>query len=605
VTTAGAQHDFTRQSPRQVYARELQSLAALQAAAQRRERLFGYSKLILAVLTLITAAIAYRHTMILVSLLAPVALFIVLTVLQEKLLKSIRDRTRAITFYERGLARLEDKWAGNGETGERFLDPEHPYARDLDLFGRASLFEYLSGARTRAGEDALARWLLHAAAPDEILARQAAIRELHARVKFRQRLFCAGETVRLGIHPYALSAWGEDSPVFGRRSVHVIVSVLGILWIVSLAAWPVWNLPAVALLATLLNFAYSHWIHARLEKAAGFLEQAAADLQVLAEVLPIVERETVSSPLLVRLQAALRHDGTMSSAAIGRLARVIDLLESRHSLFARPLDLVTFWSAQLVFIAERWQREYGPHIRRWLDAVGEFEAVTSLSAFAYEHPQYAFPEFEDHGPRFEAEELAHPLLPADKAIANSVSLGSPLQLIVLSGPNMAGKSTFIRAIGANAVLAQCGAPVRARRLRMSPLQVAASICVLDSLAGGVSRFYAEIHRLKLIADLTHGAMPVLFLLDELLSGTNSHDRHVGTEFVLREFVAHHAIGIVSTHDLALAQIPAAIGERAANFHFEDRIEDDRLLFDYMLKPGVVQTSNALKLMHAIGLGVPQ
>jgi DNA mismatch repair ATPase MutS len=170
---------------------------------------------------------------------------------------------------------------------------------------------------------------------------------------------------------------------------------------------------------------------------------------------------------------------------------------------------------------------------------------------------------------------------------------------------MAGKSTFIRAIGVNAVLAQCGAPVRARRLRMSPLQVAASICVLDSLAGGVSRFYAEIHRLKLIADLTHNAMPVLFLLDELLSGTNSHDRLVGTQFVLREFVEHNAVGVVSTHDLALTQIPAAFGEQAANFHFEDRIEDGRLVFDYKLKPGIVQTSNALKLMHAIGLGVTE
>ena len=588
-----------------MYAGELQKLAALQAAAQRRERLLGYSKLAIAVVTLIAAAIVYRHPMLLASLLAPVALFIVLAVLQEKLLNSIRYRTRAITFYERGLAQLRDQWAGSGETGERFLDSEHPYARDLDLFGRASLFEFLSGARTRAGEDALAGWLLHAATPDEVLARQAAVRELQTRVNFRERLFCAGETVRQGVHPDVLSAWGEGSPVFNQRSVRIIVSVLGILWIVSLAAWPVWNLPAVALIVTILNFGYSHWVHARLEKAAGFLEKAAADLQTLAEVLAIVERDPVSSPLLARLQAALRHDGTMPSDAIHKLASLVDLLESRHSLFARPLDLVTFWSAQLVFAAERWQREYGPHIRRWLEAVGEFEALTSLSAFAYEHPHYAFPEFTDHGPLFEAEELAHPLLPADKAIANSLSLGNPLQLIVLSGPNMAGKSTFIRAIGVNAVLAQCGAPVRARRLRMSPLQVAASICVLDSLAGGVSRFYAEIHRLKLIADLTQGDLPVLFLLDELLSGTNSHDRLVGTEFVLREFIAHKAIGIVSTHDLALAQIPAAIGERAANFHFEDRIEDDRLVFDYRLKPGIVQTSNALKLMHAIGLGVPE
>jgi DNA mismatch repair ATPase MutS len=206
-------------------------------------------------------------------------------------------------------------------------------------------------------------------------------------------------------------------------------------------------------------------------------------------------------------------------------------------------------------------------------------------------------------PLFDAEGLAHPLLPAGKSVRNDLKLGDGLQLIILSGPNMAGKSTFIRSVGVNAVLAQCGAPVRAARLRMSPLTVAASICILDSLSGGVSRFYAEIHRIKVVSDLTRGPVPVLFLLDELLSGTNSHDRLAGTESVVRSLVERSAIGIVSTHDLALAQIPAAMGECAANYHFEDRFEDGKLIFDYKLKPGIVKTSNALELMRSIGLGV--
>jgi DNA mismatch repair ATPase MutS len=206
-------------------------------------------------------------------------------------------------------------------------------------------------------------------------------------------------------------------------------------------------------------------------------------------------------------------------------------------------------------------------------------------------------------PLFDAEGLAHPLLPTSKAVRNDVKLGDGLRLMILSGPNMAGKSTFIRAMGVNAVLAQCGAPVRARRLRLSPLRVAASICILDSLSEGVSRFYAEIHRIKLVFDLTLGPVPVLFLLDELLSGTNSHDRLVGTQFVVRSLTERGAIGIVSTHDLALTKIPETMGERAANFHFEDRFEDGKLIFDYKLRLGVVKTSNALELMRSIGLGV--
>ena len=199
--------------------------------------------------------------------------------------------------------------------------------------------------------------------------------------------------------------------------------------------------------------------------------------------------------------------------------------------------------------------------------------------------------------------LPHPLLPASRAVRNDVKLGDGMQLMILSGPNMAGKSTFIRSVGVNAVLAQCGAPVRAGRLRLSPLTVAASICILDSLSGGVSRFYAEIHRIKLISDLTQGPVPVLFLLDELLSGTNSHDRLEGTRFVVESLTGRGAIGIVSTHDLALTQIPEAMGERAVNCHFEDRYDDGKLAFDYKIRAGVVKTSNALELMRSIGLGV--
>lgn len=592
----------TQISPGEVYAGERGRLSDLQAAEQRRERFLGYSKLVIAFLTLTAAVLLHRHAVALALMSVPAAVFVVLAVMHEKLLGAIRDRTRAIAFYERGLARLEDRWAGAGESGERFLDPVHPYARDLDLFGPASLFEYLSSARTRAGEETLARWLLNAAPPEEVVVRQTAIGELQTRVKFREQLFCAGETMRLGVHPEQLSAWGEAKPVFPKAGVRVMVSVLAVLWILSLVAWAVWDLPIVPMLMTVLNFACAHRIHARLEKAAGSLESAAQDLLVLARVLALIEQEKVSSAKLRGIQEALRHDGTTPSAAIRKLARVVDLLASRHSLFARPLDLVTFWSAQLVFVAERWQHKFGPAIRGWLQAAGDFEALTSLSAFGFEHPRYVFPEFVSGGPMIEAVGLAHPLL-SGNAVENDLELDKAMQLMILSGPNMSGKSTFIRAIGVNAVLAQCGAPVRARRLRMSPLSVTASICILDSLAGGMSRFYAEIHRLKLIADLAQGPVPVLFLLDELLSGTNSHDRVIGTQFVLRNLLNRKAIGIVSTHDLALTKLPETLGERAFNCHFEDRLEDGRLIFDFKLKPGIVQTSNALKLMRAIGLGV--
>lgn len=597
------------ESPADVYSNALQVLKQTQAVEQRRETQLGYAKLLVAALTLILAFVFLHYPLLVEFLAAPAGLFIVLAVMQEKLIRSLRFRARSITFYERGLARLNDQWAGAGETGERFFDPLHPYARDLDLFGRASLFELLCTARTRAGEETLAQWLLAAAPVDEVLARQSAVRDLTHRVTFREKLFSQGETVRLGVQPKALAAWGEREPIFPSRTTRVVTTVLGLLWILSLVVWGVWGVGAFAGAVSLLNLAWSHRLYTRLDEAADAAEKATQDLELLAGVLRLLEQESFSSPKLIALQPALRREGVVPSAAIRRLARIVEHLESRRNLFLRPIDIFTFWSAQLVFAAERWQHEFGPAIREWLRVVGEFEALTALSAYAYEHPEDVFPEFVESKPDgqralFEAEDLAHPLLPTDKAVRNNLKLGDGLQLIILSGPNMAGKSTFIRCIGVNAVLAQCGAPVRAARLKMSPLTVAASICILDSLSGGVSRFYAELHRIKLVSDLALGTVPVLFLLDELFSGTNSHDRLAGTEFVVRSLVERNAIGMVSTHDLALARIPESMGDRAANFCFEDKFENGQLIFDYKLKPGIVQASNALQLMRSIGLTVP-
>ncbi|MGA2807005.1 MAG: mismatch repair protein, partial [Terracidiphilus sp.] len=451
-------------------------------------------------------------------------------------------------------------------------------------------------------------WLLAAAPISEVLARHGAIRDLRDRVTFREELFSLGETVRLGVQPETLAAWGERQPFFAGRATRIVTTVLAILWLGSLVCWGVWGLGTIAAAMTVLNLAWAHRLYARLDEASDAVEKATEDLELLSGVLSLLERESFSSAKLTEIQASLQRDGIAPSAAIHRLAGIVEYLKSRRNPFARLLDVLTFWSAQLVFAAERWQREFGPQIRNWLAEVGEFEALAALSGYAYEHPADVFPEFvadaaAGKAPLFDAEALAHPLLPAAKAVRNDVKLGDGLQLIILSGPNMAGKSTFIRSVGVNAVLAQCGAPVRAARLRLSPLTVAASICVLDSLSGGVSRFYAEIHRIKLVSDLTDGPVPVLFLLDELLSGTNSHDRLAGTEFIVRNLVDRNAIGMVSTHDLALARIPEAMGERAANCHFEDRFEDGQLIFDYKLKPGIVKTSNALQLMRSIGLGV--
>ena len=355
---------------------------------------------------------------------------------------------------------------------------------------------------------------------------------LRDRVELREQLFCIGETVRAGVHPDALANWGERKAILSSRAIRITTTVLALVWIAGMVAWGVWGLGTVALAISALNLAWAHRIHARWDEAAEKIEEATHDLDVLAGVLAADRSWRVFGSRLNSIQARLKHANFVPSDAIRRLDRIVGYLESRRNPAMRLLDVLTFWSAQCVFRAERWQQEFGPHIRGWLDAVGEFEALTALAGYAFEHPYDVLPEFVDGGPLFDAAEITHPLLPPEKAVRNDVKLGDGLQLIVLSGPNMAGKSTFIRSIGVNAVLAQCGAPVRAKSLTMSPLAVAASICMLDSLSGGTSRFYAEIQRLKVAEDLAAGEVPVLFLMDELLSGTNSHDRLEGTRLIV-------------------------------------------------------------------------
>ena len=588
--------------PEELYQHRLQQLTNTQTLEEAAEKRLGYAKIAVAFVTVAAALVFLYFSKFLWLLLLPAGLFIYLAIKHERSLQRIRERRRSISFFERGIARIQDRWAGKGETGERFLEPAHPYARDLDLFGPASLFELLCTARTRAGEEALARWLLSAAPIPEIEARHGAISDLKDRVDLREQLFCVGETVRAGVHPDALAEWGARQPILSSLSIRITSAVLALLWLAGLAIWGVWGLGTVALAISALNLGWAHRIHARWDEAADKIEEATRDLDVLAGVLRLIDHGQFSAAKLKTIQSRLTHADFAPSEAIRRLDRIVGYLESRRNPAMRLLDVLTFWSAQCVFRAEKWQQEFGPHIRTWLDAVGEFEALTAVASYAFEHPADVLPEFTEARPLFEVVQMTHPLLPAGKAVRNDVRLGDGLQLMVLSGPNMAGKSTFIRSIGVNAVLAQCGAPVRAKALKMSPLAVAASICVLDSLSGGTSRFYAEIQRLKVAEDLAAGELPVLFLMDELLSGTNSHDRLEGTRLIVRSLMDRGAIGIVSTHDLALAEIPNTMPDRALNCHFEDRLEDGKLIFDYQLKPGVVKSSNALQLMRSIGLG---
>lgn len=590
--------------PRAEYLRRLQSFKSQQAQYESRHRSLGVSKLILGAATFVVMVVAViAHSISILWMFAPVTAIVVLAVIHERVLKKRERCSRTVAYYERALARIDHRWMGSGDSGERFQNATHPYSRDLDLFGVGSIYELLSAARTRVGQETLAKWLQGPASPEEVLSRQEAINALRTRLDLREDLAVLAEDAGSLAPAETLVAWSESAPLLDSRFLQMACAVLAGLWLGSLAAWLFSGSGYYALLVSVGNFSLHLVYRRRKESVVTAVESAAHDLALLAGVLARLEIEQFTSPRLNELRAALQTQGQPPSRWIARLNRLMENLDSRRNPIIRAIDPFVFWTLQCACSIDNWRKQTGPAVRNWLTTVGECEALSSLAGYAYEHPADVFPEFAKSSPWFEAEGLAHPLLPDHDAVRNDLHFGEGLRVLIISGPNMAGKSTLVRAVGLNAVLAQCGAPVRARRLRLSPLAVGASICVLDSLQGGISRFYAEIRRLKQIIDLTQGSTAVLFLLDEFLQGTNSEDRRVGAEAMVRRLVERGAIGLVTTHDLALAKIADGLGTRAANFHFHDHLENGKLIFDYRLQPGVVETSNALNLMRSIGLDV--
>jgi MutS domain V len=610
--------------PSEEYGQRLSDRAARVARYEKIHIRLGNVRLGLAALMVAVAWASLRaHYFSPWWIAAPLAAFVGIGSWHSRILRAREVAQRAVAFYERGLARIEDRWAGAGETGDRFNDPHHVYAADLDLFGAGNLFQLLSTARTRMGEDTLAEWLLAPAAVERIRERHAAVDELREQLDLREDLAVLGEDVGVGVHPEALLKWAESPNQMQALWLRWLAPLLAALAVSAVVVWAIWRMATPLVVMVAIEAALTYSLRKSLDEVLHGTEHAFRDLSLLAGVLARVEAHAFQSPRLLALQRELLSTGMPSSKAIARLRTLVDLIDSRHNIFVRIIDAPLMYSVQMAFAAERWRRAHGSALRLWVTAIGEMEALLSLAAYSFEHPADPFPEFADgtaaaSGAAFEGEEIGHPLVAAATCVRNNVSICGETRVLLVSGSNMSGKSTLLRAVGMNVVLAMAGAPVRARRLRLTPLQIGASIRVNDSLREGSSRFYAEITRLRQIFDLARGDFArgdfasgdfaggnprLMFLLDELLQGTNSKDRRIGAEGIVRALVKRGAIGMVSTHDLALTDIGGAVEGHLRNVHFQDELANGRMIFDYKLRDGVVTKSNGLELMRSIGLEV--
>jgi hypothetical protein len=571
-------------------------------------RRFGNIRLLLVIATLIAAWFSlHRDAFSPWWLLLALVAFLGIAILHAKVLRQRACAERAVDFYRKGLARIEDRWPGTGQTGARIDVHSSLYATDLDLFGQGSLFELLSLARTRMGEDTLAAWLLSPSPVPQLTERQAAVAELRSRLDLREDIAILGpisdQDLKVGVHPEALTQWAEAPNQLTHSWLRWLSLLLAIAAIAAAIVWAELGTKAPFFAIVIIETIITALLRKRTDAVFHATEHALQDLQLLSSLLVRLEREQFASPRLQALKTELSSHHLAASQAIARLRTIVEYIRSLDNPLMRILNIPLLYVVQVAHAAEAWRTAHRAAVRSWLKAIGEAEALLSLSAYSYEHPSDPFPEFLEGPPCFNAEQLGHPLIPAAKCVRNDISVCDETKVLLISGSNMSGKSTLMRAVGINTVLAMAGAPVRAHRLQLTPLQIGASILVNDSLQEGNSRFYAEITRLRHICDLAERNPPVLFLLDELLQGTNSKDRLSGAEAVVRALLASGSIGLISTHDLALTNIGAQQDNRLRNVHLQDEIQEGRMTFNFKLHDGVVTKSNGIELMRLIGLKV--
>jgi ABC-type multidrug transport system fused ATPase/permease subunit len=575
-------------------------------AAEKKSGLIGSVRLALVAVAIASlGAVAWAHlakngpvwAVLTVSLL----LFAVLVVVHGRVIREKDRAAAALRFHERGLARLNGTWKDLPFATEIGAAPNHPFAGDLDLFGKGSLYHFIDRTETRFGRTHLASWLRGGvgAFPENVKARQDSVKELTSRLEFREKLFALGAL--LGEEkpdPVPMITWAEGGvPITVPGFLAILTILLPMLTVLAIAfhsslprgVWLGMVILQLVVVAPLRN-------QVRAVLAAASSREGA--LTAYGEMLQLIENEKFETTLNRSLAEKLKG----STEAMGGLRTLLAFVDARHNevfrLFIAP---VLLWDANSAFALERWRKKHGKQVRAWLEALGEIEALSSLAALAFDEPDFSFPTFASV-PRFNAKKLGHPLIAREHRVANDVSLGDPNPLaLIVTGSNMSGKSTLLRAIGVNAALALSGAPVCADALEIGDCRVATSMRISDSLEGGISHFYAELQKLKLVIDLARGNKPVLFLLDEILHGTNTRERLIGARAVARELVAAGAIGAISTHDLAIGDLEEELGSRVKNVHFEEQVEDEKMTFDYKLRDGVVQSSNALRLMKIVGL----
>lgn len=542
---------------------------------------------------------------VLPSLLLFVA-FLRLVVWSVNVSQQIKHTEQLIAINEEELKIAEGHFVHRYDGSNQSPD-DHSYAHDLDLFGRASLYQYVQRTESFSGQQTLAMWLLQPAALDEIKLRQQAAQTLAPAIVWRQQLQATGK-----LNPVAartgerLQQWiATPANEFSAATWQWIRWIGPIISISLFTAYMVDVLPLAWFnLYLVIFFLITGYISKKATPAWHGLSKMADEINTLSQLLSCIEKMPIGHSTWLQQQQAATTDATgkKSSETVALLNGILKRFDYRlNPLVFVPLNILLFWDLQQMLSFSAWKKQHAAAATHWLDVLGNVEAISSLAALSFNHPEFCFPQFDDLYGTIETTSLGHPLIPAGKRVMSDFVTNGHAQVSIITGSNMAGKSTFLRSVGLALVMGNAGAPVCAVQARFSHMQVMSSMRIADNLAESTSTFYAELKKLKSIIDAVNAKQPVLLLLDEILRGTNSGDRHTGSAALIQQLIRHEAVGLIATHDLALAYLVEDHAAHIHNYHFDVQVAGEELYFDYQLKQGVCQSLNASILMKKIGI----
>ncbi len=592
-------------SAEQILSDRLQHFRKLEDEHARSSRILSNLRLMVVIIGIIASALAgYLGDWRLAGyvLLPFLAAFFILIGKHRQVEYRLRVVRTMVTINRRYLDRINGAWVTFADDGQEFAAFDHPYTNDLNIFGPKSLYQWISVAKTYQGRHQLHTLLADPPKDlDAILTRQRAIRELAKRLDFCQELECRGMmTGEAAQDPTDLIRYAEEPPAWGNiiRLIRFLPLFTGAAFGCFLLDGITFHLPIVLLLVqTFIVLGGYKQISLPLNRVHAFKES----LQSFRSMLDLIEAESFSDRYLADLRARLFRQNQSASAAMSRLERISNAIDLHYSIYHLIFNIIFLWDLQCAIRLADWKSSYGQRVSGWLKIIGTLEALSSLSVISHIHPDWAFPEIEDRGQKIVAQSLGHPLLDPRQCVRNDINIDN--YSCIVTGSNMSGKSTWLRAIGINLVLAYAGGPVCARSLRCSIMDVYTSMEIRDDLLGGVSTFYAELTRIKMILDHSRQQRPMLYLIDEIFRGTNSLDRITGAQVVLRSLSSNGVIGLISTHDFELCELGKEQGVNFKNYHFEEQYHQGRIDFDYRLRPGRCTTSNARYLMNMVGIDI--